>query len=105
MGYSGQNSRGSQRWRIFLALVCVLLVVMAGTVQAAHGHADGAASHAGCSLCVAAHITVHLGQTLVHAPGVAVVVAVEADPPTVVPFTLSTFALFTRPPPVASIPA
>ncbi len=105
MGYNGQTVRTGKSWRIFLALVCVLLVVVAGTVQVAHTHADGAVTHADCSLCVAAHITVQVVQIPAQAPPVAVVTALEAEPPSVMPVPLSTFALFTRPPPVAVVPA
>lgn len=107
MGHNGQNSRTGHRhrWRVFLALACVLLVVVAGTVQVAHTHADGAANHADCSLCVAAHVTVQLVQTLVPAPSVAVVAKLETEPRSVLPAVLSTFALFTRPPPAVVVPA
>jgi hypothetical protein len=54
---------------------------------------------------VAAHITVQLVQTPAPAPSVAVVTVLEAEPPTVLPIALSTFALFTRPPPVGFVPA
>jgi hypothetical protein len=99
-----QTSRTSQSWRIFFALLCVLLVVVAGTVQVAHTHAD-AANHADCSLCVAAHVAVHLVQSPVPAPTVAVVAKLESEPRSILPAALSTFALFTRPPPAAVVPA
>jgi hypothetical protein len=83
----------------------VLLVVVSGTVQVAHTHADRAATHANCSLCVAAHITVHLAQTPAPVPPAAVVAVVEALPYSILRSGLSTFALFTRPPPVAGFPA
>ena len=105
MGHRGLRSGTGSPWRVLLALVCVLLVVVAGTVQVAHSHADGAVTHADCSLCAAAHISVNLVQTPVEAPPVAVVTALEAEPPAVLPIALSTFALFTRPPPVAGVSA
>lgn len=85
--------------------VCILLVAVAGTVQVAHSHADGADTHADCSLCSAAHVIVHLAQIPAPITSVAVVIQVEVDPPTVLPVALSTFALFTRPPPAADLPA
>src|ERR1700678_3914156 len=91
--------RAQGRWRLLLALLCVLLVVVAGTAQVAHTHADGADTHADCSLCAAAHVTVHMVQTPAPAPTVAVVAMLESLPPSAVPTALSTFALFTRPPP------
>jgi hypothetical protein len=105
MGHNGLRSRTECPWRILLALLCVLLVVVAGTVQVAHTHADGTDTHANCSLCAAAHITVHLAQTPAPAPTAAVVAVLESLPPAVAPSALSTFALFTRPPPVAAVPA
>jgi hypothetical protein len=105
MGQNGHRTHATHPWRIFLALVCVLLVVVAGTVQVAHTHADGADTHANCSLCTAAHVTVHLVQTPIPAPAASVVTVLESLPPSVLPTALSTFALFTRPPPVAAVPA
>jgi hypothetical protein len=106
MGRIRQTSRTGSSLRVLLAVVCVLLVVIAGTVQVAHTHTDGAVTHADCSLCVAAHIAVHLVQTPTPAPSVAVVTALEAEPSSILPAALSTFALFTRPPPeAASVPA
>jgi hypothetical protein len=101
MAGTRHEERTRSTWRILLALVCVLLVAVAGTVQVAHTHADGTDTHADCSLCAAAHITVHLAQTPVPAPSAAVVTLLEALPLSVLPSVLSTFALFTRPPPVA----
>jgi hypothetical protein len=83
----------------------VLLVVVSGTVQVAHTHADRAATHADCSLCVTAHITVHLLQTPAPLPPATVIAVLEAVPPSILRSGLSTFALFTRPPPVVSVPA
>lgn len=105
MGQYGLRVRAARPWRILLALVCVLLVVVAGTVQVAHTHADGADTHANCSLCAAAHITVHLVQTPAPAAAASVVAVLVSLPPVVLPGALSTFALFTRPPPVAVVPA
>jgi hypothetical protein len=76
-----------------------MLAVMSGVVQAAHTHFDGSANHADCSLCAVSHVTVHLVQTPAPAPAVNVIVTVELVAPSVVPAALSTFALFTRPPP------
>jgi hypothetical protein len=105
MGRNSRTSRAAHSWRVLLALACVLLVAVFGTVQAAHIHTDGADTHANCSLCTAAHITVHLVQTPSPAPAAPVVAVLESVPPVVLPSALSTFALFTRPPPAAALPA
>jgi len=98
MGRTDRQTRGDAPWRILLALVCVLLVVVLGTVQVAHTHADGA-DHANCALCAAAHVSVHPIHAPSPAPTTSVVAVVESLPPSILPHALSTFALFTRPPP------
>ena len=100
MGKKDQRNRADRPWRILLALVCVLLVVVLGSVQVAHTHADGA-DHADCALCAAAHVSVHPIHAPSPAPTTSVVAVVESLPPSILPRTLSTFDLFTRPPPVA----
>ena len=92
--------------RILLAAVCVVLVVLFGTVQVAHIHADGVETHANCSLCVTAHVTVQLAQTPAPAPVARVVARVAVLPPAVLPSGFTAFSHFTRPPPpVAALPA
>ena len=105
MGLDRRISRVTHSWRVLLALTCILLVVVAGTVQVAHSHTDGADTHANCSLCAAAHVTVHMVQTPAPAPAASVVTVLESLPPAVLPSALSTFALFTRPPPIAVVHA
>jgi hypothetical protein len=104
MGGSKLQRRTGHPWRLLLAILCVVLVVFTGTVQVAHAHAD-ADTHADCSLCAVAHITVHMAQTPAPAPPVVVVTVLQSLPPVFLPVALSTFALFTRPPPMAAVPA
>ncbi len=99
MGRNDRQTRAEAPWRILLALLCVLLVVVLGSVQVAHTHADGNETHADCALCAAAHITVHPVHAPAPAPTTSVVAAVESLSRSILPSTLSTFALFTRPPP------
>ncbi|HWB32813.1 MAG TPA: hypothetical protein VG714_06545 [Acidobacteriaceae bacterium] len=91
--------------RVLLASLCVLLVMLSGTVELVHSHADRADVHSNCALCVTAHATVHL----VHAPAPAVATAVfarvEAAQPAAVPRTFRAFSHVTRPPPAAARPA
>ena len=101
----GQNRGGKSGRRVFLTLLCILLVAVSGTLQAAHTHPNGAAFHADCSLCAAAHATSQVVQSPAPAPPVAVVAVLASSPESVAPTALSTFALFTRPPPVAFVPA
>jgi hypothetical protein len=97
----GSRPKVQSSWRLLLALLCISLVVACGTIQAVHVHPVGNISHSDCALCATAHVSVQVGETSVTLHHVAPVVsAVEAlVAPTLAP-ALSTFALFTRPPPV-----
>ncbi|HEY4381569.1 MAG TPA: hypothetical protein VGN01_14560 [Acidobacteriaceae bacterium] len=101
--YPGARTRST--WTILLALVCILLVAVMGTVQVVHTHADGTDTHSTCPLCAAAHITVHLVQTPAPAPPASVATFLEALPLSAIANAFSTFALFTRPPPLAPVAA
>jgi hypothetical protein len=103
MSYRVQSKCVGRPWRLLLTLACILLVVIAGAVQVAHSHSDGADTHADCSLCATSHVTVHPVQAPIPVPTVTVVAVLEATPHTFVPSVLSTFALFTRPPPAIDI--
>ena len=106
MGTYRQTARNLQPWRIVLALLCVLLVVISGTVQVAHTHADGTANHADCSLCVAAHVGIQVSAPVPAAPAVAAVfTSVEPVADAVPHSAVYTYALFTRPPPASVSPA
>lgn len=105
MVHPDHRYRAYHSWRFILAVVCVLLVVVAGTLQIVHTHAGRADIHADCSLCAAAHVTIHMAQTPLPATVASVAAVLEGLPPSSVPNGLSTFALFTRPPPVAFVPA
>jgi hypothetical protein len=99
----GPKSNMQSSWRIFFALLCVLLVLATGTIQAVHSHPVGDISHADCALCVTAHVAVEVAQPPVTLAVASVVSAIEIfDPPTRAK-TFFTFALYTRPPPVDSV--
>jgi hypothetical protein len=88
-------------WRLLLSLLCISLVVACGTIQVVHVHPQGNISHSDCALCATAHVSVQLAETPVTLHHVALVVsAVEAFVAPASARTISTFALFTRPPPV-----
>lgn len=105
MAFSRQTFRTRSPWKVLLALVFLVLVVVAGTVQVAHTHTDGATNHPDCSLCAAAHLSVHLAQIPASVQPVAIVTSLEAIPPSGVLVAISMFALFTRPPPVDIVPS
>src|SRR5258708_39329990 len=93
-------------WRLLLSLLCTSLVVACGTTQVVHAHPQGDISHSDCALCAPAHVSVQLAETSVTlhhvAPVISAVEAFVAPSPTQ---TISTFALFPRPPPVDVVPA
>lgn len=101
MNNSGTRPELQSSWRLILALLCISLVVACGTIQVAHFHPQGDISHSDCALCTTAHLGVQVADgpvTLLHiAPVVSFVETFVAPTPTQ---NLSTFALFTRPPPV-----
>jgi hypothetical protein len=104
MNSSSSRPKVQSSWRLLLALLCISLVVVCGTIQAVHVHTQGDITHADCALCATAHVSVQAAATtvmLLHtAPVVSRVDAFIAPTPAL---TLSTFALFTRPPPVDSV--
>ena|SRR5664279_4292754 len=87
---------------ILFAVLCVLLVILSGTIQVVHAHESGNITHSDCSLCTTAHLV-----SLAVAPA-AIFIAVKHDAQIVpslkpvCPRTLSVFEFFTRPPPVAA---
>jgi hypothetical protein len=91
--------------RVILALVCVLLVVLSGTIGVVHSHAGSDDGHANCSLCLAAHVTVHLSQAQTPEPAAPVFARVTALPPVEIRSSFSAFSYFTRPPPSLNLPA
>jgi hypothetical protein len=101
MNRASSRSKVQSSWRLILALLCIALVVACGTVQAVHVHPQGDISHSDCALCATAHLGVQVADgpvTLLHiAPVISFVETFVAPTPTQ---NLSTFALFTRPPPV-----
>jgi len=85
------------RWRILLALICVVLVVATATVEMTHSHADGA--HANCALCATAHVVIQtaaIAALIIFFAFAAEVKRTEQ----VLPCARATiFALYIRPPP------
>jgi len=90
-------------WRLLLALLCVSLVLFCGTIQAVHSHPQGDISHTDCALCATAHVAVQATETLVAVHVAQLVMVVEPLVAQAPIRTLSTFALFTRPPPANSV--
>jgi hypothetical protein len=86
------------RWSLLVGLLCVALIIFAGTVSVAHGHDDGA-RHADCGLCATAHSPVQLAAAPVLVPVAQVLARVEAALPAPRSRVESRSTLFIRPPP------
>lgn len=100
MGRIRSRSNAPASWGIFLAFLCVVLVVVCGTIQLVHTHPQGDVSRADCALCATAHVVVQISAPSVTLRVTPVVAMLEAPAPPVRFGIFSTFALFTRPPPV-----
>jgi hypothetical protein len=99
------NARRQSPWKLLLALLCLSLVIACGTIQAVHTHPGGNISHSDCPLCATAHVAFQSTALPVATHIVPVVAMVEAFLPVIPSATISTFALFTRPPPASSVSA
>lgn len=100
MNSSGSRSKVQSSWRLLLALLCISLIIACGTIQAVHVHPQGDISHSDCPLCAVAHVSVQIAEpaVLLHVSPVVSIVEASVAPP--LSQNVSTFALFTRPPPV-----
>ena len=90
-------------WRLLLSVICIALVLACGTIQAVHVHPNGDLPHTDCALCLTAHAAVQIAVPSVTLNVTPVVSFVEASVPPTRTRVLSTFALFTRPPPVDAV--
>lgn len=86
-------------WRLLLAILCVLLVLVSGSIQAVHMHANGDVSHADCSLCVTAHVAQTVAAPVVSLSFIPVIFRVETVATTTRVRSICVFALYIRPPP------
>lgn len=99
----GSRSKVQSSWRLLLALLCISLVIACGAIQAIHVHPQGDISHSDCPLCATAHVSVLVAEppVVLHvAPVVSLLEVFVAPAPAQ---NVSTFALFTRPPPVGVV--
>jgi hypothetical protein len=100
MHYKQAKDHVRHPWKLALALCCALLLIFGATVQIAHVHTSADASHAGCALCVTAHVVI--------SPAVPVAVPLPARQMAALVVDLQPtfarrfldFSLYTRPPPV-----
>ena len=92
-------------WRLLLSVLCIALVLACGTIQAVHVHPNGDLSHTDCALCLTAHAAVQIAVPSVTLHVTPVVSFVEAVRSARAIKVFSTFALYTRPPPVDVVSA
>lgn len=87
------------RW---LAVICVLLLLVFAGLEATHAHAEGplSGSSSSCALCVSAHANV-LAVTFVPLPALLIVEAVHVPFHAQVRGLARELRLFIRPPPSA----
>jgi hypothetical protein len=100
MNSLASRSKVQSTWRLLLALLCISLIIACGTIQAVHTHPVGDISHADCPLCAVAHVSVQIAEPAVLLHVAPVIAVVEASVAPQLTHNVSTFALFTRPPPV-----
>jgi len=101
MPYKPAKEHVRRPWKVALALCCALLLVFGATVQIAHIHTAAGASHAGCALCVTAHVVISpAAPVTVPLPARQMAAPVVDLQPTFARRFLD-FSLYTRPPPVA----
>ena len=103
MGGLKSKPRYRSTGTIVVALLCVLLAVCLGTIHAVHIHPDGDVSHADCALCATAHLSAQTVPLFVTTLVTLAAAQLEATEPIVRSTTFSTFALYTRPPPVDAL--
>ena len=94
------HALASSPWRLLLGILCVGLVLLAGTLSVTHTHQRSLATHAECGLCAAGHSIVP-NTAVVPELSIAQVFYTPAEvaPPIAPARTLSHAALFIRPPP------
>ena len=101
MHYKQAKEHVRHPWKVVLALCCALLLVFGATVQVAHVHTAADVSHAGCALCVTAHVVISpAAPVTVPLPARQMAAPVVDLQPTFARRFLD-FSLYTRPPPVA----
>jgi hypothetical protein len=88
-------------WRLFLGVLCISLILVAGTLSVTHTHADGRV-HSDCGLCVTAHSAIYVSAPPPQIFVSQVFIEIEASRPVARPQSAPQFALFSRPPPADS---
>jgi hypothetical protein len=96
------GGRRTSATRLLVGILCILLLLVGSTLEAAHSHPGPEAFHPDCALCVAAHVVAQV----VAAPSLPAVAMLVETVQRLVPLSaaraLSIFDLYTRPPPSCS---
>jgi hypothetical protein len=101
-----RHSRALKTSKCILAVLCVLLAVFGATVQLTHGHLDKQETpHSDCALCATAHATAVAAAPPIVLVAVRFLALVEVPAVADRPNPVLAFALSTRPPPAAFLPA
>src|SRR5579859_1876036 len=58
------NGRRISTARLLLSILCVFLVLLGSTLEAAHSHPGHDSSHADCALCATAHVIAQVSASL-----------------------------------------
>jgi len=89
-------------WKSFLGVLCIVLVLVSGTLSVTHSHAKAVDEHGTCGLCVSAHMTAHLAAPAPQLVLTQVFIELEPTSPVARVHAAPHFALFSRPPPAST---
>jgi hypothetical protein len=93
------GGRRTSAARLLVGILCVLLLLVGSTLEAAHSHPGPEAFHPDCALCVTAHIVAHVVATPALAAVAVLFETVQHPVPLSPARSLFLSDLFTRPPP------
>jgi hypothetical protein len=96
------GGRRTSAARLLVGILCILLLLVGSTVEAAHSHPGPEAFHPDCALCVTAHIVAHVIATPALSTVAVLFETVQHAVPLAPARSLFVFDLFTRPPPSCS---
>jgi hypothetical protein len=97
---SQPNRSNRQTWfRLFVAVLCISLVMLGGMLSVTHSHKALGKSHPDCGLCLVAHTAIQTGTPAPQIFVVQVFTRIEVAPETPDLPSISPDPLFSRPPP------
>jgi hypothetical protein len=90
-------------WKSFLGVLCIMLVLVSGTLSVTHSHAKAVDEHGTCGLCVSVHMTADLAAPAPQLVLTQVFIELEPATPVARVHAVPHFALFSRPPPASTL--